>query len=489
MRIGAGGEIGFYRAAFESDEFVWPLPQGLSASMRWHCFDTIVHMAAGSREPGSVALMLAKKVALYLASTLYFELLRRALSTTPTRFVTIASNAVCFPKVEADLYFRTDTRWWKRLCLRSMAWTIRTTGKCGLPCPTLSVFRHSADRQLRMRWRFRIPFSNAIARGPVSLTLEETASIASTSNKYVSAIREWMDGGGWFLGDATWSDAERFVRESLEACYEDFARYRAMFGGVRFDFASQSLSPYVPTIMATLARDAGGKTYASVHGSLDFGIQIPSLVLEFFICDVFVFPNAAEARRAEHFLSQTPAVSRPEIRVLNAPDGMNPPRYANSQEPVRSVMIVSTVYKTEGNYDQIALPAYLDFENRLCRWLVSHGVEVVYKAHPENTWRRHSELFPADVRVEYRPFEEVSETVDAHLYLSAGTSCWKQSLAGDKTVIYLRDGVHDPWSKELWMEIERRCRIVPAGYDEKNRPVFNETALLAALGLPSSVAA
>ena len=66
-------------------------------------------------------------------------------------------------------------------------------------------------------------------------------------------------------------------------------------------------------------------------------------------------------------------------------------------------------------------------------------------------------------------------------YAMSSTMYW--SMCTNKTVIYM-DAGWEPWFPEVYELMARRCRVLHAWYDERNRTCFDEAELLGLLEMP-----
>ncbi len=105
---------------------------------------------------------------------------------------------------------------------------------------------------------------------------------------------------------------------------------------------------------------------------------------------------------------------------------------------------------------------------------------AVYESHPEGELygRRHplADVAPTSTRL----FEEVIDDADIFLFDWPHSTIFWAALCTDRPVVYVDFGLTGfvPRVREL---IERRCRVVPAVYDDNNLPQVDTAALEGAI--------
>lgn len=123
----------------------------------------------------------------------------------------------------------------------------------------------------------------------------------------------------------------------------------------------------------------------------------------------------------------------------------------------------------------------LDLELRLAQLLKRRGYQVIYKIHPERT-KEASGIFEGTVdRILPQPLESVYQQTDAFLFGCIASSTFGFTVCTNKP-IFVIDIEGKDWNPEAYELLRRRCVMVPAHYDERNRLEFDEGYLLDKLG-------
>ena len=126
---------------------------------------------------------------------------------------------------------------------------------------------------------------------------------------------------------------------------------------------------------------------------------------------------------------------------------------------------------------------HLDLELRITRFLKQIGVEVVYKAHPDR-YEEVKGFFDNVVdEVSSEPFERVYKRCDGYLFAHTDSSTFGIALCTNKPIIVM-DIEGKKWNEAAYSLLAKRCLLVPARVDERNRIVFSEQELEAYLRAP-----
>lgn len=163
-------------------------------------------------------------------------------------------------------------------------------------------------------------------------------------------------------------------------------------------------------------------------------------------------------------------------------------------ERIRTVMVLelSLVPEWAGYHIAESMVNY-HFYRTLCSRLSELGYDVVFKRRPKDLDWDGVNIF-LDIprlRVVYEPFEApgVLDGVDAVVFQYGMSSTMHWSMCTNKHLIFVDSG-WEPWFSDVYERMALRCRVLPCTYDERNRAVFRDEDLLAALepfpGLPDT---
>ena len=221
------------------------------------------------------------------------------------------------------------------------------------------------------------------------------------------------------------------------------------------------------------------------------------VLVELESCDVFVTYNERQAQALKEEL-------RPEVHILpEAPDiiglyerlpkatspgsASRPPASSSRSRSssIRTLMYPSTLYVGERLHLVPLLPdlVAVDWQARLLSQLRRLDYQVVQKPHPLSP-TIHAPLRFRDqfgIQVETRLFEEVMESADALIFDYPLTTTFGAALGSSKPIVLIDLGLL-PWRPGVREMVARRCRIVPAWFDEENRVQVDWEDLRSAIG-------
>jgi hypothetical protein len=151
-------------------------------------------------------------------------------------------------------------------------------------------------------------------------------------------------------------------------------------------------------------------------------------------------------------------------------------------EKIRSVMVVG--YPMDANRYIYGTGLFwnfkLDLELRIVRTLRQAGLKVLYRPHPAAQHVTPNLMAPEVDEVLLEPFEMVYQAADAILFTYPLTSTFGIGLCSEKPIIFINmEG--EAWNKDLFRLLRKRCAIVSAKFDERNRVSFEPKDLLAAI--------
>jgi hypothetical protein len=146
---------------------------------------------------------------------------------------------------------------------------------------------------------------------------------------------------------------------------------------------------------------------------------------------------------------------------------------------IKRVMIVPQAFSKDNQVSQsVIFPSLvqLDWELRIINALKKAGCKVLYKKHPHGTLINQSIDFIEDAQIIYEPFEDVMDYADAFLFYHTRSTTFGPALCTNKPIIYI-DGGWEKMPEEIRTTFEKRCHVIKAHFDERNRLVFDEKQL------------
>jgi len=119
---------------------------------------------------------------------------------------------------------------------------------------------------------------------------------------------------------------------------------------------------------------------------------------------------------------------------------------------------------------------YLDLQMRLAESLAKMPINLICKPHPEGNFLhgRHPITDVAPVRLER--FEELIEWTDVFVFDRCTSTTFWEAVCTDRPIIYIDTGVFQ-FGKHVEALIEKRCHVLCANYDDRNRAVIDAEKL------------
>jgi hypothetical protein len=242
-------------------------------------------------------------------------------------------------------------------------------------------------------------------------------------------------------------------------------------------------------MLSLAVRANGGRVTGFKHGEPAIYLSDYYSWLELSTADRFMTYTEHSARAIESVGNIYPALRANQVKIEGAATRIFYDLWQKeSKKPlpkkIERVMVIAKNLKFDNkiSYGQ-ALPQLMqiDLELRLVNILKKSGYTVIYKLHPDSNL--HSDVldfFDSKVQVVYEPLEEVMNYPDAFLFYHSNSTTFGPALCTNKPIIYINAG-WEVWLPQVYELIAKRCRIVSANFDQRNRLIVNEEELLDAL--------
>jgi len=236
--------------------------------------------------------------------------------------------------------------------------------------------------------------------------------------------------------------------------------------------------------MALEILQRGGETRFFTHAGTASMVHKPlSLTLgELAVSSTFVVPTQVVAKQEEMLeLCKTVAPLR-RTKIIGANGNKDildlPLKRTGARGRRAKVAYVSAMSSGAIANGEKGLPdvIYLDWQFRLAKYLSTLPIDTVFKPYPGGYF--HGQRHPVEnvAKTDYRRFEEMMGEVDVFIFDFCETTTIWEALCTDRKVIYLDLGLQNFYRAVAPM-MARRCHIVPAIYDEWNRPSFDPDEL------------
>jgi hypothetical protein len=270
------------------------------------------------------------------------------------------------------------------------------------------------------------------------------------------------------------------VREGLDVLSRIRAARRLpqrLFTGTGADMIGRALGLEVIRRGGSATRFDHGGT-ATLMDSAEFLAQHEIAVSTRFIMPTPAATETSVVRRAAAYVSP---ICRTEIFGHTGDPGLDPGSASwRSTGPAkrRRVMYVGTTY--HGFHQQfppvVPAPLYLDWQIRLIGMLNRMPIDLVCKPHPEGVMRGKEPPLAAFARVTTERFEAVVNEADLLIYDYPATTTLSVGLSTDRPIVLIDHGTMR-FNETVTPLIERRCRIVRGGCDERGRLTVSQDEL------------
>jgi hypothetical protein len=121
-------------------------------------------------------------------------------------------------------------------------------------------------------------------------------------------------------------------------------------------------------------------------------------------------------------------------------------------------------------------PVNLDWQMRVAAALKALPVDFVCRPHPEGLLRGKRHAIAAIVEPSPVPFEKQVPETDVFVFDYVQSTTFYEALCTDRAIVLLDMGL-PIFGPELRAAIERRCRVVPVRFDDRNLPQVDDEAL------------
>lgn len=163
-------------------------------------------------------------------------------------------------------------------------------------------------------------------------------------------------------------------------------------------------------------------------------------------------------------------------------------KYGNKPLPIsiKRVMLIGFPHNQWRKYNASPSLAFmhLDLELRIVDLLGKAGYDIIYKAHPDRIPEVKG-IFENRAKVLTKGyFQDYLDSVDAFIFGSIRTTAFPIALCTSKPIIgfIMEQEPYKPFPEAMKL-LKKRCRLIYAKFDERNRVIFDEKELLEALAV------
>ncbi len=272
---------------------------------------------------------------------------------------------------------------------------------------------------------------------------------------------------------------------------ENFRRAEALLAWVRSrvrgrrELFTMNLGVPFAVALAIAVKEKQGTVTSFIHGG-NIGMQQCPVWrwYNFLLTDRFCLYSGASARLFEKLAALFPPPGRGAITFLAFPSreyGKVAERF-RSQPPPRKIRKVMLVGFPMNQWRYVGVPygtfsmMQLELELRIVDFLRDEDIDVIYKAHPDRL-KEVEGVFEHKTTVRSDRFEDVADQADAFVFGDISTSTFGYALCTNKPVALVCPGPDEKFFEEPYALLKKRCRVIKAGFDERNRILFQEEDL------------
>ena len=218
------------------------------------------------------------------------------------------------------------------------------------------------------------------------------------------------------------------------------------------------------------------------HGGTNGMMDYPEVLafLELFATTELVLPSE---RMAANVRSSGAAELMPKtepIQIVSQPEAISPPKIdpaKPAEHGRRRVVYCPTLLLgfRRHAFSILPDPLSLDWTLRITEALLAMPIDLLCKPHPEGVFQGRAHPVAKMAETSYRRFEDEIEGADLFVFDRCHSTAFWTALNTDRPVVYL-EATPPPLHPGIKDAMERRCRILHASYDDRNRPQIDPVA-------------
>jgi len=238
-------------------------------------------------------------------------------------------------------------------------------------------------------------------------------------------------------------------------------------------------------VIALALQSKGCKVIGFSHGNSLGNIKRRETAYnEYLHCNIFVCPTkkSASLRKIEFLINNLSTDRDTQFQSIDLPLYKDIHELNQNDDLVefpKNIMVIGYPMTTMRYQYCVGDFFYfqLDLEIQIIKFLKKNGFRVIYKAHP-STADKLSLLFK-DLVDEFltEPFEKVYHLADALFFGNANTTTFGFAVNTNKP-IYLFDIEGIRWNDGVNELLQKRCEMISASFNKRNRIQFNQDDIL-----------
>ncbi len=319
-----------------------------------------------------------------------------------------------------------------------------------------------------------------------SLTLREKEQISLLAEKLIARIKPIFEEQNIFLN----KEQGRYLFESTKNLfYSSMSHLKTLKRSIQKTAPNSIIlgsgGNLFNRMLSVAARSFGVNVIGFIHGEPIIYDWDKYGFLELSTVDTFLTYTNESANILRGVLDRFPPLNDNRVKIEGAETHIFQRIWVSERQKtiprrIKTVMLVPSAFAKNSMVGQgLAFPelTQLDWEIRIINALKKTGCKIIYKTHPDG--KLGGQIDPkifGNITVVNGRFEDLLDSADAFVFYHTRSTTLGTALCTNKPIIYI-DGGWEKWLPEMREPFARRCHIVPARFDERNRLVFDEEEL------------
>jgi hypothetical protein len=240
--------------------------------------------------------------------------------------------------------------------------------------------------------------------------------------------------------------------------------------------------PYGTKLISQAVLLSGGRVHSFAHGQGKFWFNDPRIRnTELLTLGVYHDHTSESARRLRELSFSWKEQSLDRLEIISGRKIPKKHKMTVHKSSVKTVMLIASGYLGDRRQPaSIESCTQLNLELRISRLLIDSGFQLLIKVHPKGLGypkKIYSEVIP-EANIVAGWFEQVHEKADAFVFYNfASTALCEAISLTSKPIALIHPVINNIYNQEMDI-LKKRCKVIMASYDAKNKISFNNESLL-----------
>ena len=315
-----------------------------------------------------------------------------------------------------------------------------------------------------------------------------TDAIRGLSKRMINDLVLIADKNNINFPDAHRDYLERLTLSELEDAHRMICQVKKKINiNKKTHLLIQNLGNPLHRALCICVRQSGGKVTSFAHGGNVGLYDTPNLAFsEFALSDELIAYMPKSARLYEKIRDNHGLVRNNKAVIRSVPTREYVKWHRNfsfkpSPKKIKSIMVLGSSYNQWRRFHDTPSLSFmrLNLELRVMDILKKAGYKLYYKAHPDRV-KEAKGIFEGMAEVFLKgSFQDYLSVADAYLFMTIRSTAFSVALCTNKPIIgfKMKEELYPPFEEAMNL-LEKRCSFVNAGFDERNRIIFNKEELL-----------